>query len=275
MADLQFDNERPLDGITVVITRARAQAASFADELERLGARAIICPTIEIVEPESYAELDQAIENLYGYDWIIFTSVNGVNYFLRRFEALGHEVGELDDLHVLAIGEATSIRLRDVFIHVDIVPEKFKAEGALRALEEYLGGRQALDRLNFLLPRAAVARDTLPDALAEAGARVDDVTAYRTVRPKTTERARVKAMLAGGAVDCITFTSSSSVINFAQLFDTMDLSQLLKGVTVACIGDVTAATATEYGLRTQIMPREFTVPAMIRAMVEYYSERKN
>src|SRR3982751_6251395 len=137
MAELDRENEKPLDGITVVITRARAQAAGFADELERLGARAVICPTIEIVEPESYAELDQAIENLYGYDWLIFTSVNGVHYFLRRLEALGREVGELDQLRVLAIGEATSVRLREAFIHVDVVPEQFKAEGAFRALEEY------------------------------------------------------------------------------------------------------------------------------------------
>jgi uroporphyrinogen III methyltransferase/synthase len=264
---------KPLDGLTIVLTRARAQASSFAGELERLGARAISCPTIEIVEPESYAELDQAIENLYGYDWIIFTSGNGVNYFLRRLETLGHDVSELDELRVLAIGEATSVRLRDAFIHVDVVPEQFKAEGALVALEEYLGGREALNRLNFLIPRAAIARDTLPDALEDAGARVDAVTAYRTMRPETTERGRVEAMLAGGAVDCITFTSSSSVINFAQLFDTTDLSRLLKGVTVACIGDVTAATATEYGLSTHIMPHEYTIPALIRAMVEYYSKR--
>jgi uroporphyrinogen III methyltransferase/synthase len=274
MTDLQPEDEKPLDGITIVITRARAQASEFAAELERLGARAITCPTIEIVEPESYVELDQAIENLYGYDWIIFTSVNGVNYFLRRLEARGHEVSELDELRVLAIGEATALRLRDAFIHVDVVPEQFKAEGAVVALEEYLGGSEALSRLNFLLPRAAVARDTLPDALEEAGARVDAVTAYRTVRPNTTERGRVEAMLAGGAVDCITFTSSSSVINFAQLFDTTDLSGLLKGVTVACIGDVTSATATEYGLRTHIMPSEYTIPALTRAIVEYYSERK-
>lgn len=271
---LPSENEKPLDGITVVITRARAQAAGFADALESLGARAVLCPTIEIVEPESYAELDQAIENLFGYDWIIFTSVNGVNFFLRRLEALGRDVSELDELRVLAIGEATSARLRDAFIHVDLVPEQFKAEGALAALEEYLGGREGLIRLNFLLPRAAVARDTLPDALEAAGARVDVVTAYRTTRPDSTARARVEALLAGGGVDCVTFTSSSSVTNFAQLFETTDLGGLLKSIAVACIGDVTSATATGYGLRTQIMPKEYTVPALIRAMVAYYSERK-
>ena len=264
---------QPLKGRTIVITRARAQSADFAAELEELGARVISCPTIEIVEPESYARLDEAIENLYGYDWIIFTSVNGVDYFLRRLETRGQEASELDELRVCAIGEATAFRLREARIHVDVIPEQFKAEGAFSALESYVGGREGLDRLNFLIPRAAVARDYLPKALEEAGARVDVVPAYRTVRPQTSERGRVEAMLAGGAVDCITFTSSSTIFNFAGLFDTTDLSQLLEGVHVACIGDITSATAAEYNLRTDILPNEYTVPALTRAIADYYSTK--
>lgn len=263
---------KPLEGRTIVITRARAQSADFVRELEEAGARVISCPTIEIVEPESYALLDEAIENLYGYDWLIFTSVNGVDYFLRRLESLGHAASEMDELRVCAIGEATALRLREARIHVDVIPERFKAEGAFSAIESYAGGREGLDRLNFLIPRAAVARDYLPKALEEAGARVDVVPAYRTVRPETSERGRVEALLAGGAVDCITFTSSSTVINFATLFDTMDLSQLLEGVRVACIGDITAATAAEYHLQTDILPNEYTIPALTRAIVDYYSK---
>ncbi len=269
-SEAEQKTERPLTGRTIVITRARAQSEEFAAELERLGARVVSCPTIEIVEPESYALLDEAIENLYGYDWLIFTSVNGVDYFLRRLETRGHEVSELDELRVCAIGEATAYRLREARIHVDVVPEQFKAEGAFSAIEAYVGGREGLDRLNFLIPRAAIARDYLPKALEETGARVDVVPAYRTVRPQTSERGRVEALLAGGAVDCITFTSSSTLINFAQLFDTMDLSQLLEGVAVACIGDITAATASEYNLRTNILPNEYTIPALTRAIVDYY-----
>jgi uroporphyrinogen III methyltransferase/synthase len=117
-----------------------------------------------------------------------------------------------------------------------------------------------------------VARDYLPKALEEAGARVDAVPAYRTVRPQSKERGRVEAMLMGGAVDCITFTSASTVINFAQLFDTTDLSPLLKGVTIACIGSVTAGTATEYGLHVHILPLESTIPALTRAIADYYSQ---
>jgi uroporphyrinogen III methyltransferase/synthase len=264
-------SDRPLDGRTIVITRARAQSAEFASELERLGARVISCPTIEIVEPDSYILLDEAIENLYGYDWLIFTSVNGVDYFLRRMERLGHETSELDELRVCAIGEATALRLRDARVHVDVIPEQFKAEGAFAAIESYVGGREGLATLNFLIPRAAVARDYLPKALEEAGARVDVVPAYRTVRPQTSERGRVEALFAGGAVDCITFTSSSTVVNFAGLFDTTDLSQLLEGVHVACIGDITAATAAEYNLRTDILPNEYTIPALARAIADYFA----
>jgi uroporphyrinogen III methyltransferase/synthase len=198
--------------------------------------------------------------------------VNGVDFFLRRLKALGRDGSDLDELRVCAIGEATALRLREAQIHVDVVPEHFKAEGVYKAIENYVGGSAALNRLNFLIPRAAVARDYLPRALEEAGARVDVVPAYRTVRPHTQERGRVEAMLAGGAVDCITFTSSSTVTNFAQLFDTTDLSQLLAGVQVACIGDITAATAAEYNLRTDIMPKEYTIPALTRAIVDYYSK---
>ena len=262
----------PLAGRTVIITRAAAQAAEFVTELERYGARVLACPTIEIVEPDTYRPLDDAIENLYGYDWLVFTSVNGVDHFLRRFRAGGHDVGQLDELRVCAIGEATAERLREARIHVDVIPEEFKAEGVFTALERFLGGHEQLRGQNFLIPRAAVARDYLPRALEAAGARADVVAAYRTVQPNSNERGRVEAMLAGGAVDCVAFTSSSTVNNFAQMFETTDLGALLEGVRVACIGDITAATAAQYGLRTDIQPEEFTIPALARAIADYYAK---
>lgn len=265
--------EQPLRERTVVITRAQAQAAPFAAALEAYGARVISCPTIQIVEPESSAPLDEALENLYGYDWLIFTSTNGVDHFLRRFLKLGHEVSELDELRVCAIGEATAERLRDASIHVDLVPEEFKAEGVFSALERFIGGREAFTGRNFLIPRAAQARDYLPRALESAGARCDVVPAYRTVAPQETEKRRVEALLAGGGIDCITFTSSSTVRNFAELFDTTDLGSLLAGVHVACIGDITAQTAAEYGLSTDIQPSEFTTDALARAIADFYSKR--
>lgn len=267
--------DTPLAGRTIVITRARAQAREFAAQLERSGARVISCPTIEIVAPESYAPLDEAIDNLYGYDWLIFTSVNGVDYFLRRLAERGHETHELDGVRVCAIGEATAARLHEAQVHVDVLPEQFKAEGVFAALKDYLGGMEGFRTLNFLIPRAAAARDYLPRALEEAGARVDVVPAYRTVRPEASELGRVAALLEGGAIDCITFTSSSTVTNFAQLFDTTDLSQLLAGVAIACIGDITANTAANYGLQSTIQPREYTTPALARAIADYFAAQEN
>jgi len=264
---------QPLAGRTIVITRAAAQAAEFVSALEAFGAQVLLCPTIEITEPENHDLLDEAIEHLYGYDWIIFTSVNGVEYFFRRLVQCGHQVSELDKLHVCAIGEATAEKLQDAHVHVDVIPQEFKAEGIFAALEQYTGSREALGALNFLIPRAAVARDYLPAALESAGARVDVVTAYRTVQPSGLTRGRVGAMLSGGAADCIAFTSSSTVRNLALLFDTADLSDALKGVTVACIGDITATTAAEYGLHTEIQPKEFTVPALAQAIAEHFASK--
>src|SRR5256885_10166990 len=167
-----------------MISGARAQGAEFAAALGAFGARVVACPTIEIVAPESYAGLDEAIENLFGYDWLVFTSANAVEHFLRRLEALGKDVSVLDSLRVCAVGEATSERLVAAHVHVDVIPQKFQAEGVFDALENYLGGRENFGNLNFLLPRAAVARDFLPRALEEAGAGGDVVPADRTGRPR-------------------------------------------------------------------------------------------
>lgn len=266
---------KSLEGRNIIITRALAQAGEFATTLENFGARVIPCPTIEIVDPESFAALDEAIDHLYGYDWIIFTSVNGVDYFLRRLQRQDnrrHEVSDLDDLKVCAIGDATAEALRTANIHVDVIPHEFNAEGIFGALQTFVGGRAGLAGLSFLIPRAAVARNYLPEALEEAGARADVVAAYRTVQPQNPDLGRINALLSGGGIDCIAFTSSSTVANFAQLFDTSDLSELLQGVAVACIGDITAGTAAEYGLRTDIMPEEYTVPALAGAIAVHFSQ---
>src|SRR5882762_4345879 len=133
-------NSQPLAGRTVVITRAQNQADEFVSELERYGANVVLCPTIEICALESYERLDEAIEHLYGYDWLIFTSVNGVEYFFQRLKARKHDVSELDELKVCAIGEATAEKLRDLHVHVDVIPDEFKAEGVFTALECFVGG---------------------------------------------------------------------------------------------------------------------------------------
>ena len=262
----------PLDGRTVVVTRAAAQAGEFVAELETYGAKVIICPTIEIAEPESYERLDEAIDHLYGYDWIIFTSANAIDFFLRRLKTRGVNAEELDEIKVCAIGQASADKLRDAHVHVDVIPTEAKAEGVFAALSEFVGGNEQLQGLNILIPRAAVGRDYLPKSLEAAGARVDVVTAYRTVVPEHLDRGRLSAMLAGSA-DCIAFTSSSTVKNLALLFDTHDLSKILGCLVIACIGDVTAATAAEYGLQVHVQPAQSTVKDLARAIADRYSSR--
>jgi len=259
-----------LAGRTVVVTRAASQAGALITALESHGATVISCPTIEIAEPETYERLDEAIDHLYGYDWIIFTSANGAEYFLRRLKTRAIGVEQLDELKVCAIGEATADKLRDAHVHVDLIPSQAKAEGVFAALSEFAGGNEKLGGLNILIPRAASGRDYLPKSLEEAGARVDVVTAYRTVVPENLDRGRLSAMLTGSA-DCIAFMSSSSVKNLGLLFDTHDLGEKLQGLTIACIGDVTAATATDYGLRVDIQPEETTAAGLANAIADYYS----
>lgn len=272
--DPRLARVRSLAGRTVVITRASNQADEFVAELEQYGADVILCPTIEIRELESYERLDEALEHLYGYDWLIFTSVNGVEYFFKRLEARECDASHLDEVKVCAIGEATAEKLNELHVHVDVIPEEFKAEGVFNALERFVGGPEGLKGLNVLIPRATVARDYLPKALEEAGARVDVAPAYRTSLPADLDRGRVAAMLTGSA-DCIAFTSSSTVRNLARLFDTQDLSETLAGVVIACIGDITATTAADYGLRVEIQPQQFTTPALAQAIAEHFSSSKN
>ena len=264
---------QPLAGRTVVVTRAASQAGAFIAALENYGASVISCPTIEIAEPESYERLDEAIDHLYGYDWLIFTSANGVEYFLRRLQTRGVGVEELDELKVCAIGDATADKLRNAHVHVDLIPSQAKSEGVFAAMSGFAGGTEQLHGLNILIPRAAAGRDYLPKSLEEAGARVDLVTAYRTILPQNLDRGRLSAMLTGSA-DCIAFMSSSSVKNLALLFDTHDLGEKLEGLTIACIGDVTAATAADHGLQVDIQPKETTAAALANAIAEYYSRHK-
>ena len=258
-----------LEGRTIIVTRAASQAGELSEALESYGAKVFICPTIEIREPDNYDRLDEALDHLYGYDWLIFTSTNGVQFFLQRLANRGLKVADLDEIRVCAIGQRTADKLHDAHVHVDLVPSQSTAEGVFAALSEFVGGRDHLGGLNILLPRAAVGRDVLPKELEQAGARVDVVTAYQTVVPEDFDRGRLSAMLAGSG-DCIAFTSPSTVKNLAKLFDTHDLSKVLQGVVIACIGPITSAAAVEYGLRVDIEPAEQSVHALAAAIAAHY-----
>lgn len=262
-------NRIPLEGKTVIVTRAASQAADLTTLLESYGANVIICPTIEIREPDNYERLDEALDHLYGYDWLIFTSTNGVEFFLKRLTHRGQQISDLDEIKVCAIGQRTADKLHDAHVHVDLVPSQSTAEGVFAALSEFTGGDEHLRGLNILLPRAAVGRDVLPEALQKAGARIDIVTTYQTVLPENIDRGKLAAMLAGSG-DCIAFTSPSTIKNLAKLFDTHDLGKTLPNIVVACIGSVTTEAATEYGLHVDIQPEIFTTKDLAQAIAAYF-----
>ena len=266
-------DHKSLEGRTVIVTRAASQAADLTTLLEDFGANVIMCPTIEIREPDNYDRLDEALDHLYGYDWLIFTSTNGVEYFLKRLTDRGQQIADLDEIKVCAIGQRTADKLHDAHVHVDLVPSQSTAEGVFTALAEFAGGDDQLRGLNILLPRAAVGREVLPEALQKAGARVDVVTTYQTVLPDNIDRGKLAAMLAGSG-DCIAFTSPSTIKNLAKLFDTHDLGKTLSGMVVACIGTVTAEAAAEYGLRVDIQPDQFTTRDLAQAIADYFDAEK-
>ena len=258
-------------GRTILVAPDDTQNRELTVELTRRGARVITCPKVEVIDPESFVALDEAIQNLFGYDWLILANPNAAGFFLRRFQNLSHEISELDALRVCALSDATRQQLEEAHVHVDLVPERFTTEGVLAALETYNGGRESLRGLNFLLPRAAISRDYLRLALEDVGARVDVVTAYRTAGSHNSELVQLNVLLEGGGIDCIVFTTPASVRTFSQLLDTNGLSRLLKEVAVACVGPATADAATEFGLRAEITLAQSPNPELARAIESCFS----
>lgn len=257
--------ERPLDGRTIVVTRAAAQAGSFTALLERAGARVVQAPTIVVEPPESWAPLDAALGGISRFTWIIFTSVNGVSMVDRRLAALGRPWSALGGARVAAIGPATAAALQARGLRAEVVPGEYRAEALVERLRDVVG---AADRI--LVPRAAEARDILVSELRRLGADVTEVAAYRT-RPPAGSALSVRVALAGHEVDAVTFTSSSTARNFARLFTDEERRTWFAGVTVASIGPITAATAAEYGFTTVVMPSEYTIPALARAIAEHFA----
>jgi uroporphyrinogen III methyltransferase / synthase len=265
-----IETNQPLVGRTILVS-PDAQAGELTVELTHHGARVITWPKIEIIDPESFAALDEAIQNLFGYDWLVFANPNAAGFFLRRLQHRGHEISELDALRVCALNDATRQQLEESQVHVDLVAQTFATDGVVAALETYNGGRDSLRGLNFLLPRAAVSRDYLRQAIEDAGARVDVITAYRTAGSHNLELVQLNALLEGGGVDCIVFTTPASVQAFSQLLDTHNLSRLLKEVVVACADERATQAADEFGLRAQITPVESTISELARAIASHLS----
>jgi uroporphyrinogen III methyltransferase/synthase len=256
---------RPLEGRTIVVTRAASQARELVDLLQADGARVLVTSTIAIEPPPSWAPLDAALADLDGFAWVVFTSVNGVAMVEPRLAACGRTWRDVGARRVAAIGPATARALAARGAPPEIVPDEYRAE----ALAQALGSRLAPgDRV--LLPRAARTRDVLVRDLERLGAGVCEVPAYVT-RPVTAAAGALRAALAEGRVDAVTFTSSSTARHFAELFTDEERRRWLAGVTVASIGPITAATAAEYGLATHVMPREYTIAALAQAIARHWS----
>lgn len=258
---------KPLSGRVILVTRAREQAATFAALLEAAGARVMLVPTIAIEPPASWAALDAALSA--EHEWVVFTSANGVAMVRRRIELTGRGRALLERSRLAAIGPATEAALRDWGLTPAVVPEEYVAEGLLERLRPLVAPG---DRV--LLPRAAETRDVLVRGLTAHGARVTEVAVYRT-RAATEHAAALREALREGRVDVVTFTSSSTVRSFCALFDPAELPRLLHGVTVACIGPVTRATAQRHGLTTRIVPGDYTIPALARAIVTHFEPARS
>lgn len=257
---LRWFDAKPLFGKGVVITRPERQADDLARLLAAQGAAAIAFPTIGIVPPADWRELDCAIDQLANYDWLIFTSANGVQFFFARLREKGRDIRDLKGIKICCIGPATARQIEDRGIKVDLVPEKFIAEGILESFASVdLAGR------NILIPRAAAARDILPKGLKKRGAAVDVVTAYRTVNSGRKKEELMK-LIDAGEVDVITFTSSSTVTNFVEI---MGADFVLPAhILVACIGPVTAATAKKAGFKIDIHQEEYTMEGLVQSLVD-------
>jgi uroporphyrinogen III methyltransferase/synthase len=260
---LHWFERRPLFGQRVLVTRTQTQASALAAKLRALGAEAVELPTIEIVPPEDWGPLDRAIESLPTCQWIVFTSVNGVEFTWERLREAGLDARALHGAKLAAIGPATAGALQTRGLHPDYVPPKYVAEAIAAGLGDVRGQR-------ILLPRADIARPVLADLLRQGGAQVVEVAAYRTLQPQMDANG-LGAVL--GDISVATFTSSSTVRNLAAMAreSNLDLVQALAGATIACIGPITARTAQDLGLPVHVMAQEYTIDGLVAALIQHFS----
>lgn len=261
---LNWFEKRPLFGKTVVVTRAREQASGLASNLSELGAEVIQFPTIEISRLADYSKVHSAIAALDSYDWVIFTSVNGVRHFWSELRERGLDARAFKNCRIAAIGPATAEALSARGLAADLVPDSYVAEGVVKSLQALgMGGRR------ILLPRARIARDVLPDELRKAGASVDILPVYETT-PGAAKREEVLKRLEKNEIDCVTFGSSSTVDNFMALVPA-ELLRKHPEVKLASIGPITSKTLEKHGLQADIEGSEFTIPALVEAVTAYFA----
>lgn len=268
---LRWFDDRPLFGRRIVVTRSSEQAGEFIEMLEERGAEAIPAPTIRVLPPEDATPLERACAEAGSFDWIVFSSANAVDYFMKRLLATS-DVRELKGVRLCAIGPSTASRLNRYGIRVDLTPPEYRTE----TLIETMKSEGPLRGVRVLLPRADIARDLLAEELRASGADVMEVVAYRTVLA-TGDRdgdPDVYRMLLDGQIDAVTFTSASTVRNFVEILGRDQAVDLLRTTVVASIGPVTAAAAQQLDIATAVMPERYTIPDLVDALVSHFAQKK-
>ena len=275
---LKWYEKKPLFGHRILVTREHSGGFEL---LEELGAEIIEFPTIEIVPPITWDELDKSIDKIETYNWLIFTSANSVKFFFKRFFERDKDIRELKGIKICAVGSKTALEVKKYGLKVDLVPEEFNAEGLVEAfLKEHreqnlpigqAGTEHRLKGLKILLPRAEVAREIFPEKVKEMGGEIDIATAYRAVTPEIHGK-RLNRFLKEGKISIATFTSAATFNNFMSIMD-HDAHELLRGVAIAVIGPVTARAVEKAGLKVSIMPEQATIEAMVQEIIEWVKNK--
>lgn len=265
---IDWYEKRPLFGKRIVVTRTREQASDLVLGLEEYGANCLEYSTINIEPVESYEAFDEELERLKEYHWILFTSLNAVKYFFKRLHEKGMDARDLKGPDIAVVGKSTADLLLQYGLNADLIPSTFTGEGLAESLLD-----QGVEGRNILIPRAAQAREILPETLRGAGAQVTVTPIYQN-KPVQCDQESLRAEFTENKVDMITFTSSSTVCNFLQMINAKnqdELKQLLAGVKIAAIGPITAKSVTDNGLEVHVQPKQFTISDMVEAIVDYYS----
>lgn len=261
---LRWFETKPLFGKRILITRSRSQASVLAEKVEDLGGEPFEFPTIEITDPDDFGPFDSAIADIESFDWLVLTSVNGVQSFMKRLRQLKKDVRRLSNIKIVAIGPKTREEIEKYGIFCEFMPEEFVAEAIIEMFkDQQMAGRKVL------LPRADIARKVLPDTLRSMGAEVCEVTAYRTVMGSG-DLEQLMKLLEEHKIHVITFTSSSTVKNFVKKVGPENVSRLLEGVVVASIGPITSASARELGLTVDVEAAEYTIDGLIQGILNHF-----
>jgi uroporphyrinogen III methyltransferase / synthase len=268
---LRWFDTRPLFGKRVLVTRPREQAAELIELLAALGAEPIEAPMIRIAAPEDPGPLARAAANADAFDWIVFTSTNAVDAFMGALLDGTRDLRALAGPRLCTIGSGTAERLARYGLKVDLVPTEFRGEAVVTALADVT----KLAGTRVLLPHADIGREVIADQLRESGAIITDVVAYRTILEEAAsdDESDIYGMLLQGRIDVVTFTSASAVRNFAKIYGTDQVVDLLKNTIVATIGPVTAEAATQLGITVTVQPATYTIPALVDAIAAHVAGR--